>query len=230
MLVNHSTHAPSAPITQGKIISAESPCHSSFHSFTKKVFKMGRGVIEETIKIVVSVIFLDLMNAHFFSHLPKSSFQKKKVSHVAIPLAEEVLFRGALMNCFYLLQKGLQRYGMIQKGIQANRKYEWVRLHATALIFATIHLANPHPTKIAALTQVLWSYLGGVVYGRLAIKTQSLAPGILAHGMNNFIVDTFSLHKSNVLTFTLLIVNRAVFYYLGSNPSKNQDQDSPHLH
>lgn len=93
------------------------------------------------------------------------------------------------------------------------------RVHLAALIFASAHLFNPHPSKVSALTQFTWSYMGGVIYGYLTEKYHSLAPGILSHGLNNMMAIAIRVHPSHYgLLAVAIIVNRVGSYILAVTP------------
>lgn len=90
------------------------------------------------------------------------------------------------------------------------------RIHLAALIFAAAHLSNPHSNKTNAIVQFSWTFLGGIIYGYLSEKYHSLAPGIIAHGMNNSIVVAGQIYSQEVAPFLLvaLLANRVVSYLL----------------
>lgn len=97
-----------------------------------------------------------------------------------------------------------------KKEAQIKQMY---RIHLSSIIFGVAHFSNHHSYKWGALIQVTWSYFGGVVYGYLSEKYHSLAPGILAHGINNFIATlpgAYPAYAPNL--FAALFVNRLACY------------------
>lgn len=79
---------------------------------------------------------------------------------VMAPLAEEVIFRGAIQNVLLKTWKGKP----------------WYAIAFTALLFAAIH-GNP--------AQMPHAFLIGLLLGWLAFHTGSIVPGILIHAINN---------------------------------------------
>lgn len=77
------------------------------------------------------------------------------------PIAEELLFRGAIL-------KTLLRLG--------GDKYHWWAILATALLFGLIH------GNVSQFVSAVWA---GVVYGWLCYRTKSLVPSIVAHCVGN---------------------------------------------
>jgi membrane protease YdiL (CAAX protease family) len=80
---------------------------------------------------------------------------------VAAPLAEEILFRGVLMQAF------AQRFGT------------GVGITVSALMFSLYHLSPP---------QLIPAFFSGLALGALATRTRSLLPGMIAHAANNLLV------------------------------------------
>lgn len=78
---------------------------------------------------------------------------------IGAPLVEELLFRGAVMNCLH------------RAGYGVGSMIVW-----SALIFGVFHL-NP--------AQIPFAFLLGLLLGWLYYRTGSLLPGILCHFINN---------------------------------------------
>lgn len=188
----------------------------------KKTLKITGKALFETVTTIATVNFLLIAAYNTFSHLPKSSFEKIRTRIIQTPPREEFWFRGILMHSFYLPQKILQYYGYLQKGTSSHKKYRLIQIHASAIIFAGAHIWNSKEGALSKLTQFIWSYLGGVVYGRLAIKTQSLAPSILAHGIHNFIACSSYLSNNPILNWTLRLIHGIACYYLGNDSDEAQ--------
>lgn len=155
---------------------------------------------------VVSTIFVD-------EGAERDSF----VFSVNLPLEQELIYR--------VMKKGFELMNISShesaKELTEKEKRERIqqifRIHLSALIFAAVHLSNPHSTKGRALMQFVWTYFGGVTYGYLSEKYHSLAPGILAHGFNNSFSIAARIYSPDLQPYFILafFVNRMVFYILG---------------
>ncbi len=80
---------------------------------------------------------------------------------VLAPLAEELLFRAAMME------------EMLKRGVSP-----WCAVLTSALVFGLIHL-NP--------AQIPYAFLIGILFGWVYLRTRSLVPTILCHILNNAI-------------------------------------------
>ena len=94
-----------------------------------------------------------------------TSLMKEPWGYVAVgilaPLAEEVVFRGAILRTLL--------------GIM-SKKNHWVAIMISAAIFGVVH---------ANLAQFVNALLMGLLLGWMYYRTQSLVPGILLHWVNN---------------------------------------------
>lgn len=94
-----------------------------------------------------------------------TSMMKEPWGYVAIgilaPLAEEVVFRGAILRTLL--------------GIM-SKKNHWVAIMISAAIFGVVH---------ANLAQFINALLMGLLLGWMYYRTGSLVPGILLHWVNN---------------------------------------------
>ena len=94
-----------------------------------------------------------------------TSLMKEPWGYVAIgilaPLAEEVVFRGAILRTLL--------------GIM-SKKNHWVAIMISAAIFGVVH---------ANLAQFVNALLMGLLLGWMYYRTKSLVPGILMHWVNN---------------------------------------------
>lgn len=94
-----------------------------------------------------------------------SSMMKEPWGYVAVgilaPLAEEVVFRGAILRTLL--------------GIM-SKKNHWVAIMISAAIFGVVH---------ANLAQFINALLMGLLLGWMYYRTGSLVPGILLHWVNN---------------------------------------------
>jgi membrane protease YdiL (CAAX protease family) len=77
---------------------------------------------------------------------------------VAVPIVEELLFRGLLLDTLS------ETYGT------------WTSIIISSVIFAVLHI---YPLSI------LNAFWGGMIYGYLRIRTNSLWPGIILHALWN---------------------------------------------
>lgn len=94
-----------------------------------------------------------------------TSMMKEPWGYVAVgilaPLAEEVVFRGAILRTLL--------------GIM-SKKNHWVAIMISAAIFGVVH---------ANLAQFINALLMGLLLGWMYYRTKSLVPGILLHWVNN---------------------------------------------
>jgi membrane protease YdiL (CAAX protease family) len=77
---------------------------------------------------------------------------------IAVPIVEELLFRGLLLDALS------ETYGT------------WTSIFISSVIFAVLHLSP---------IGILNAFWGGMIYGYLRIKTNSLWPGIILHALWN---------------------------------------------
>lgn len=92
------------------------------------------------------------------------------VGAVAAPIIEELFFRGFLFGLYQ------RRYGA------------WVAYLASGLLFAVLHV-NPSAMDLAQSIGLVLSLIGlSAVLAYTYARTQSLYPGMLAHGINNALV------------------------------------------
>lgn len=97
------------------------------------------------------------------------------------PLAEEIVFRGAIIRRLVewgraIREKRLDTMGKKGGTALTDRKVEWVAIIISSLLFALAHL-NP--------AQVPHAIIVGVLLGWLFVKTGSIVPGFLLHWINN---------------------------------------------
>ncbi len=173
------------------------------------------GTVAEVTKIVAAQIFLKYLLQKVLSE-SKTPMKEMMISVVAIPVIEEILFRGCIQRGIGLVQKGWN-YFVIQRELSPREldvQRTW-RVQMSAIIFAAAHLTNPHRNMGHKLTQFTWAYMGGVAYGYLSDKYQSLSVSILVHGFNNMLVAyAASYQSSEVLSW--LIINKVAAYTLGT--------------
>ena len=101
-----------------------------------------------------------------------TSMMKEPWGYVAVgilaPLAEEVVFRGAILRTLL--------------GIM-SKKNHWVAILISAAIFGVVH---------ANLAQFVNALLMGLLLGWMYYRTGSLVPGILLHWVNNTMAYVFA--------------------------------------
>ena len=101
-----------------------------------------------------------------------TSLMKEPWGYVAIgilaPLAEEVVFRGAILRTLL--------------GIM-SKKNHWVAIMISAAIFGVVH---------ANLAQFINALLMGLLLGWMYYRTGSLVPGILLHWVNNTMANVLA--------------------------------------
>lgn len=150
----------------------------SDHPVIKKITWCGK----EIVKIAVTTKILEIVVANCLK--PSSSLPASKIYGMTVlaPVLEEVLFRGILLPGIHCMQYLLSKNDLTDEELEKQRNY---RVQLSALIFGAAHLTNPHEHVAGALIQFTWSYIGGVVYGHLSEKYQTLSVSILAHALNN---------------------------------------------
>lgn len=80
---------------------------------------------------------------------------------VLVPLAEELVFRGAILRTLLTL---------------THRRYHWVAIAISAVLFAAVH---------GNLAQMLHVVPMGLLLGWLYYRTDSIVPGVIMHSINN---------------------------------------------
>mgnify|MGYP001389210492 CR=1 FL=1 len=105
--------------------------------------------------------------------LPPDSFSLL----VAIPsIFEEMIFRGVLLTVFL-------------------GRYSWRKaILFSSLAFGLIHLLNAFMGRdlVWVLGQVIWSFVMGLFYGYVFVKTRSLLPSMIVHYLGNAFVGSIS--------------------------------------
>lgn len=124
---------------------------------------------------------------------PPELFLDASISTVLGPVLEEIVFRGALLSGAKLLQQG---YNQIRRWThhQHNpseaelKAQEIFRVRVVAITFGFLHLWNRDRLNLRAVFHVCSCTLGGLSYGYLKEKTNSLALPIIAHCSTNLIL------------------------------------------
>lgn len=140
----------------------------------------------EVVKVVVAAFFLEAIRQVAFRGTRLLSQREIFQLTVLSPIAEEILFRGIVLNGIKLFQK---RFFAIDSQ-QQDKNARAARIHLSSLASALSHMRLPftyrHPS--APLLQCSWSYLSSLSYGYMDEKYQTLSASILAHGISNAIL------------------------------------------
>lgn len=135
------------------------------------------------------------------------------------PIVEECLYRvyRYIFTGMSQILSGAHSFKNLGDADELAKAQCFFRIHFAALIFAAAHLLNPHPNKVSALTQFLGAFIGGLSYGYLTEKYQSLAPAILSHGINNCLANACEIYSKEVVPWfiTAIITNRMVSFIFG---------------
>lgn len=97
------------------------------------------------------------------------------------PLAEEIVFRGAIIRSLVEWGKNIRKKHYVTGGRKiasplTDRRIEWIAITISALLFALAHL-NPAQAPHAIIV--------GILLGWLYVKTGSILPCFLLHWINN---------------------------------------------
>ena len=182
------------------------------------VYKGTSAVIVEMVKIIAAKIFLEFLARRFLNNV-SSEYPVKQVYMITIfaPIAEEILFRGFLLQGIHLAQIGRNYLYGLELTDEDFASQQVFRVHLSAIIFGALHLMNPHERAASALVQFTWSYFGGVAYGYLSEKYGTLSVSILAHGMNNTLAVAGGIYDSYSAIFLLAIfVNKIAVYQIAA--------------
>lgn len=153
----------------------------------------------ETIKIVAATCFLVLLATQV---RPTSKLSTKHIAEAVIvaPLVEEILFRGIFLRGIRLAQYLVQKDPTSNEEKLAKQKF---RVRFTGIAFGLAHFHG-------GLFQVTQAALGGISYGYLSEKYETLSASMITHGIHNFIV----LKAKSALTQTAPSVLKTCGYLL----------------
>ena len=125
----------------------------------------GNAILTALVSVFSSIITLVIFLKTKWTPLTRGYLLSKPWGYVAVgilaPLAEEVVFRGAILRTLL--------------GIM-SKKNHWVAIMISAAIFGVVH---------ANLAQFINALLMGLILGWMYYRTGSLVPGILLHWVNN---------------------------------------------
>lgn len=177
-----------------------------------RVYKGTSAVIVEMVKIIAAKILLEFVARRYLNNV-SSEYPVKQIYMITIfaPIAEEILFRGFLLQGIHLTQMGWNYLGgreLTEEDLTAQQVF---RVHLSAIIFGAAHFTNPHENATSALIQFTWSYFGGVAYGYLSEKYGTLSVSILAHGMNNTLAVAGGIYGSPVFLIAVIVNKIAVY-------------------
>lgn len=174
-------------------------------------------VVTEVVKTVAAVIFLDYAVISLFSNVIRSkiAYAFVQATVVSSALVEEFIFRGLFQRSLHLvhyLWNNLVHKGNPSEVTKTIQKC--MRVVTAAVAFSLCHWRSNVP-KFDNLFQLGWTFLGGVNSGYLSEKYNSLAPAIIAHGLNNLIVQ-LSLAGRIALpwAYALLVINQVAVFLL----------------
>lgn len=111
------------------------------------------------------------------------------------PLAEEIVFRGAMI-------RALRTWLADRKGSEVQ--HTWIAIFISAFLFACIHM-NP--------AQIPHAMIMGVILGWLFVKSGSIVPGVIVHWINNSMAYVF------VKMFPTLPMDAPLKDYFGGSES-----------
>ena len=193
-------------------------------------------VAVEIAQIAAVVLFLSCAVNCLFSQngrIPLSNIYKIIVS---APLKEELVFRGIPLFILPHIQLIAEKYAILCCGItksnaSTKEKQRAFRIQTSALLFALAHIYfNPHYQSLTVAKkgfQLTLTLISGIINGRLAEKYQSLAPGLLAHGLNNGALLFLLAHPQyklfhsqipiNLYLPTAWLTNKVAFYLIGNS-------------
>jgi hypothetical protein len=165
----------------------------SFHA--AKTSKMGPIIIKAS-EVALAVFALYTVA----NHCQAKKLCSKAVYRICTSSAvEEFIFRGAIQS---LLIPFVQRNWTHKwQGENKEMGEKIFRIYATAVLFAGIHAFQSGPLMVK-LTQVTFTFVGGVTLGYMQEYSHSLALPILAHGIHNLIV---CLSLKRVITHTVAL-------------------------
>lgn len=142
---------------------------------------------------------------------------------LSVGLSEEVVFRGFVLP--HLIKKSPLDQGLIVPIVMA------------ALLFGVLHLLNllqPNASLVTVMSQVTYATMFGVAFGIVLLRTESLLPLGILHGLINFSsnwdklpgaispikTETFLLYEALI---SVIIVAPFLWYALRQLPKINRE-------
>ena len=137
----------------------------SFQATLQAISTGGNAILTALVSAFGSIITLVIFLKTKWTPLTRGYLLSKPWGYVAVgilaPLAEEVVFRGAILRTLL--------------GIM-SKKNHWVAIMISAAIFGAVHCNQ---------AQFINALLMGLLLGWMYYRTGSLVPGILLHWVNN---------------------------------------------
>ncbi|WP_213106135.1 CPBP family intramembrane glutamic endopeptidase [Candidatus Protochlamydia amoebophila] len=190
-----------------------------------KAIDIINSAIVEMVKIIAVKILLEEVTKVLFSSKQLPGINARLITVVG-PIVEEVFFRGMLQRGIGIIQAGWNRF-VIKRELskQEIMSHSAWRIHVTAIIFGLAHVNNSHSNYVSMFFQITWCYMGGVSYGYLSEKYQTLSVSILAHSINNILAISLMVYpKFNELTLLALVANNIAFCVLGTSSNNIIDE------
>ncbi|MBA3720986.1 MAG: CPBP family intramembrane metalloprotease [Parachlamydiaceae bacterium] len=159
-------------------------CHPAVQTTKKLVY----GATLEIVSVTASSIFLkEVVAKRMLIPIAPDAMKAAIFTGVVLaPIVEEILFRQLLQGFLHMLQKFKNRFIAKEAPNPQNLKAQEIfRVRVTAVLFGCVHLLNPHTHVIFAAIQFTSATLGGLCYGYLSEKYNTISLTILAHGMHN---------------------------------------------
>jgi len=133
------------------------------------------------------------------------------------PILEEVMFRGALLGGLKACQYGynkirycINKYEPSETDLKVQ---EIFRVRVSALIFGVVHFTN-YPTVTAfAVFHVSTCILGGLTYGYMAEKTNSVILPIFLHSFFNASLEIGEYIPALEIPCDFLALGSDLFWY-----------------
>ena len=112
-------------------------------------------------------------------------------TNLSIGIVEEVMYRGMIFGVFR------ESFGEDKKGIYKS-------VFASALVFGVVHIVNLiiYPTLIVStVTQVIYATNIGVLLAVIYYRSDNLLPGVLLHGLLDFVSSIWICFASDINEF-----------------------------
>jgi membrane protease YdiL (CAAX protease family) len=183
------------------------------------IFNQACQVVAEVVKVIAARLFLVFLGKRFLNEASKVTPHQVYLITVFGPVIEEIVFRGFLLQGIHMVQKGWHYIRHDTPSNEDEKTEQKIRIHLSTFVFAALHLTNLHKSAAGALIQFTWSYFGGVAYGYLSEKYQTLSVSILAHGFNNSLAIAAQIYPPQFtpVFFLALIANKLGTYILATS-------------
>jgi len=119
---------------------------------------------------------------------------------LGLPPIEMIIF--ALINSMLVgISEELMFRGIIFRGVLSQAGYRiWSAIWITAILFGVVHVLNGFITGnfITALAQALMAIMSGIWFHAIRIRTRSIYPAMLIHGLWDFSLFVFATSLASV--------------------------------